>query len=314
MQAVNTPYDDVFRTLLNDCSSLIIPVINEIFGRHYRGDERIEFKPDTHFMNQQDGSEEKRICDTHFWIMTEKTDRYHLECSSTADSTMLVRFFEYDTQIALDEGEMDGHVLRVTFPHSAVLYLRHTSKTPERLRTEITTPGGSVSYWIPVMKSQDYTLEEIFEKKLLFLVPFYIFVHEKNFKKYRRDEKLLEGMKREYAEIRRRLERLAETGEISEYVKCTLIDMTAKAVENLARNYESVREGVKSVMGGKILDYEAKQIRNAGIREGEAKGIVEAGFDFGLSESDILNRLQQKMNIPLQAAQEYLKLFMKKPT
>lgn len=52
MQAVNTPYDDVFRTLLNDCSSLIIPVINEIFGRHYRGDERIEFKPDTHFMNQ----------------------------------------------------------------------------------------------------------------------------------------------------------------------------------------------------------------------------------------------------------------------
>lgn len=29
----NTPYDDVFRTLLNDCSSLIIPVINEIFGK-----------------------------------------------------------------------------------------------------------------------------------------------------------------------------------------------------------------------------------------------------------------------------------------
>ena len=31
----NTPYDDVFRTLLNDCSSLIIPVINEIFGENY---------------------------------------------------------------------------------------------------------------------------------------------------------------------------------------------------------------------------------------------------------------------------------------
>ena len=27
---VNTPYDDVFRTLLNDCSSLIIPIANEI--------------------------------------------------------------------------------------------------------------------------------------------------------------------------------------------------------------------------------------------------------------------------------------------
>ena len=31
----NTPYDDVFRTLLNDCSSLIIPVINEVFGENY---------------------------------------------------------------------------------------------------------------------------------------------------------------------------------------------------------------------------------------------------------------------------------------
>ena len=38
---VSTPYDDVFRTLLNDCSSLIIPVINEIFSEHFSGDEKI---------------------------------------------------------------------------------------------------------------------------------------------------------------------------------------------------------------------------------------------------------------------------------
>ncbi len=28
---VNAPYDDVFRTLLNDCSRRIIPIINEAF-------------------------------------------------------------------------------------------------------------------------------------------------------------------------------------------------------------------------------------------------------------------------------------------
>lgn len=28
-----TPYDDVFRTLLNDCTDLIIPVINDTFGK-----------------------------------------------------------------------------------------------------------------------------------------------------------------------------------------------------------------------------------------------------------------------------------------
>ena len=37
MQNINTPYDDVFKTLLNDCTKLIIPVINEIFGEHYTG-------------------------------------------------------------------------------------------------------------------------------------------------------------------------------------------------------------------------------------------------------------------------------------
>ena len=50
---VSTPYDDVFRTLLNDCSSLIIPVINEIFSEHFSGDEKIVFMPETHFLSTQ---------------------------------------------------------------------------------------------------------------------------------------------------------------------------------------------------------------------------------------------------------------------
>lgn len=34
--------------------------------------------------------------------------------------------------------------------------------------------------------------------------------------------------------------------------------------------------------------------------EGEAKGIIEMGNDFGLSEEDILARLQKKLNVSLQ--------------
>lgn len=39
----NTPYDDVFRTLLNDCSRLVLPLLNEAFGEHYKGTEEITF-------------------------------------------------------------------------------------------------------------------------------------------------------------------------------------------------------------------------------------------------------------------------------
>ena len=48
-----------------------------------------------------------------------------------------------------------------------------------------------------------------------------------------------------------------------------------------------------------------------GKLQGEAKGIVETGYEFGASEADILKRLQQKLEIPLQVAQEYLKMFGK---
>lgn len=53
MRISNTPYDDVFRTLLNDCSALIIPVINEVFGENYAGDEEIVFAPNEHFLNRE---------------------------------------------------------------------------------------------------------------------------------------------------------------------------------------------------------------------------------------------------------------------
>ena len=41
-------YDGAFRTILNDCRQLIIPVINEIFEEAYTGDEKIEFFPNEH--------------------------------------------------------------------------------------------------------------------------------------------------------------------------------------------------------------------------------------------------------------------------
>ncbi len=73
----STPYDDVFHTLLNEYSSLIIPMINEIFGENYTGNERIIFSPNEHFLNQQDGNQEERITDTSFVIKGKEEKKYH---------------------------------------------------------------------------------------------------------------------------------------------------------------------------------------------------------------------------------------------
>ena len=45
--------------------------------------------------------------------------------------------------------------------------------------------------------------------------------------------------------------------------------------------------------------------------KGEAKGIIETGLEFGIPEHDILERLQKKLNLSLQTAQEYIKMYGK---
>ena len=317
VKITNTPYDDVFRTLLNDCSSLIIPVINEVFGTHYSGQEKIIFSPNEHFLNRQDGKEEERITDTSFRIEGKETGKYHLECQSSADNSMLVRFFEYDTQIALDEGTVKGNILTVTMPHSAVLFLRHHASTPDTLKIRMITPGGTMEYDIRVMKSQQYTLEEIFEKKLLLLIPFHIFSHETRFEEYEKDREKLKNLQEEYEQIRNRLEDLLNQGEISEYTRCTLIDMSGKVLEHIAVKYSSVREGVKEVMGGKVLEYEAKKIKREGIQEGIEKGIekgIQEGIrgtvsilkNLGVPTQTILVKIQEQYHLSPEASRKYL--------
>ena len=57
-------------------------------------------------------------------------------------------------------------------------------------------------------------------------------------------------------------------------------------------------------------------IKEAGIAEGREEGraeeIIETGYEFRLSEQDILERLQKKLSISLQKAQEYLLMFGKR--
>ena len=185
---------------------------------------------------------------------------------------MLVRFFEYDTQIALDEGQINGNVLTVTLPHSAVLFLRHHASTPDALKIRMITPGGTVEYDIQVMKSQQYTLKDIFEKNLLLLIPFYIFSHESRFEEYEKDKAKLVVLQEEYEQIKNKLEELLNKGTISEYTRCTIIDMSNKVLEHIAVKYNSVKEGVKAVMGGKVLEYEAKTIKKEGIEQGIKQG------------------------------------------
>ena len=74
-------------------------------------------------------------------------------------------------------------------------------------------------------------------------------------------------------------------------IMCTLFDSIAKESEVKGRA-EGIAEG-----------------RKEGIAEGRAEEIIESGYEFGLSDSDIIKRLQSRLDISLQRAQEYFGRF-----
>ena len=277
-------YDGAFRTILNDCRQMIILVINEIFKEDYTGNEIIEFHPNEHFIDQQDEVNKERITDTNFVIYGKKKKKYHLECeSSLPDRRMTIRLFEYDAQIALDEGEVINETLTVTFPNTAVLYLRNNKKTPDKMRYVIKTPGGTLEYDVPIMQVQEYTLEDIFSKGLLLLIPFYIFLHEKNFKVYNSNEQRLAELKAEYRSILERLDKLEQEGIIGAFDKHTIIELSGDVIREIAQKYENVQKGIGGMMSGALLEIEARTILNRGKDEAKKETALRMLHDGELS-------------------------------
>lgn len=292
-------YDGVFRTILNDCRKLVIPVINEIFGETYTGEEEIQFFPNEHFLGQQDEAGKERITDTNLRIVGKTAKKYHIECeSSLPDGKIMIRLFEYDAQIALDEGEVTEETLTVSFPNTAVLYLRAYQKTPDKMKYVIVTPGGTVQYGIPVMKVQSYSLDDIFEKRLLMLIPFYIFSHEKSFSEYNSNRKKLERLKAEYQEILNKLDELESRGMIGAFDKRTIIELSGDVIKELAKKYGNVQKGVGDMMRGALVETSARTILNQGIREAKRQTALrmlkrgkmtvdEIAEDTGLSVAEV---------------------------
>ena len=264
-----TPYDDAFRTMTNDCSDLLIPVINEVLGKNYSPDAKVVFGQNEHFINTMDGDLEKRITDSSFRIIEEMgliSAKYLVECQSGEDNTLIVRIFEYVTQIALDENVIVGNKMTVEIPRAAVLFLRSTKNTPDELEIEMITPGGTVSFGIPVMKLANYTMDAIFEKKLYFLIPFFLFNREKLFAECETDEARLERLLQEVSQLVQRLNNAMDGKDITVYQRRIIIEMARIVSNALTEKYEKVKEGVNKIMGGRVIETEASRIYNEGAK------------------------------------------------
>ena len=150
-------YDNAFRTMEMDCPKLLIPLVNEVFNTNYSLDSTIELYPNEQMITSPEDEQMIRITDSNFAIIGPAKDRYHIECESNPDNDELqIRIFQYDMQVALYGRTFIDGVMHVSFPKTAILYLRHNSNTPDALKISIHDGDNELTREISVIKVQQF--------------------------------------------------------------------------------------------------------------------------------------------------------------
>ena len=273
----STPYDSAFKSVIKKCPRMALFLINEMFYRsglteeEYDGTERVELL-DKELPDLALGGLE---LDMRLAVYKRTKRTFHLECQSTPDGTVILRMVRYDTRAALEEADYTVSEIHVKLDDSGIVFLRSTRNTPEIMTVVLEVPqGGTVSYQIPVVRMQDYTLEYILENKLYILLPFLFFNYEKKLKKAPNDKALYEEILDLYDTILNKLKELTDSEIITAYEASTLYDALKTVFEALGRTNQAEQE-VEKIMGGVILEFSADKYYDAGKADGIAAGIAE---------------------------------------
>ena len=261
-----TIFDDVFRTIAQKMPSLLIPLINEVFQTNY--------SEDIHFQQLRNEHYEKLgkiITDS---ILQIEDHTYHLECQSSLDGRMVIRMFEYDFSIALELAQKNNETFEIKFPQSCVLYIRNHRKRslPDYHEAIVKfADGQQIVYRVPLLRAQNYTVDSIFEKRLLILLPYHILRYESFLKNSGSNTKKLEQLLTDYQKINDALEQCTNDKKSTLYIDMiTLIEEIADYI--IPKDNKNVRERLGDIMGGKILQLESERLLEKGQLLGEAKG------------------------------------------
>ena len=145
---------------------------------------------------------------------------------------------------------------------------------------------------MPILKLKDYKCDDILDKELYFLIPFYLFNFESEFDKIEAgNQEFIDSFNIRYREIYEKLRKRYEAGRISARTYSKIIEMSKKVIMALTGNKRVVREEAEKIMGGQVLETETETVYREGVKEGHEEGIregLEKGLEQGHKEIDTL--------------------------
>lgn len=267
MKKRTTIFDDVFRTMVESMPWLMIPLINEVFHTSYPEDTEI-----IQLRNEHHTKSGNIITDT---VLLIQGIRYHIECQTNNDNSMVIRMFQYDIANAIENVAPVNGRMTVRLDCSCVLYLRKNSSIPDTLKLDLILPDGQrVTYSVPTIKLFQYTEDDIFQKNLLLFLPYYILRYEKDVDILEKDPEKRKLLLQEYSDIYDRL-RLS-CGPKRENMYSDLVGLIIQILDYIFATQNIVRKELDA-MGGKVLQLESEKNIEKGRKEGVETGQLMLG-------------------------------------
>ena len=151
--------------------------------------------------------------------------------------------------------------------------------------------GQSVVYRVPVIMADHYTVDSIFEKRLLLLLPYHILRYEHFLKSNQANEKRTEQLLDDYREINSRLSGLQEA-EGREQLYVDLVELIGRIADHVIPVDNPIRERIGEAMGGQVLKLRSEELREEGREEGRTLELYSLVQDGDISPERAAKRLE----------------------
>ena len=153
--------------------------------------------------------------------------------------------------------------------------------------------GQKIRYRVPIIQAKKYTVDRIFEKRLLILLPYHILRYEHFLKHNGTDSKKVQHLLDDFRKINRKLEETSEKEQKSH--------LYMEIADYIIPEDNEIRKGLGEIMGGKILKLRSEELLELGEARGEARGrltglheakidAIQNMIDLGLTREQILRK------------------------
>ena len=239
MKEIYQIYDKAFKRILTLSDKAIINLINGLFGTNYPTNSKI-----TYNWTEHEDKDLKRTLSDSILTINDR-DSYHIEAQMTEDEEIVFRVFEYGFGHAYKNRiiEKGGEIME--FPQPCIVYLDEGKK--DKIPDEYTLTlkfreQGNFVYKVPIIKLQNITMQEMNEKKLIALLPFFLLKFRKKIEKIRTKESMEELYILVANDIIGTIQKNEKIGNISRTDAFDLIDLTTKLYMKIYSKYEELGE------------------------------------------------------------------------